>query len=124
MEKCPAIVGVVFDDKSLAAIDRINELHELEKSAQFFISLGNLINIFGQNVVKGAGSSGATKAISAIPASDIMHKARDVSIAVGRGVSSNAGQKTKQTGSITSNPTALLPLLSLDKLKTLLRNKP
>ncbi|MDA0384203.1 hypothetical protein [Vibrio owensii] len=66
MEKCPAIVGVVFDDKSLAAIDRINELHELEKSAQFFISLGNLINIFGGNVVKGAGSSGVTKAISAI----------------------------------------------------------
>ncbi|MDF5014695.1 hypothetical protein P3589_22225 [Vibrio parahaemolyticus] len=92
MEKCPAIVCVVFDDKSLAAIDRINELHELEKSAQFFISLGNLINIFGGNVVKGAGSSGVTKAISAIPASDTMHKARDVSIAVGRGVSSDAGQ--------------------------------
>ncbi|MET2849020.1 hypothetical protein ABXV23_20010 [Vibrio owensii] len=92
MEKCPAIVGVVFDDKSLAAIDRINELHELEKSAQFFISLGNLINIFGGNVVKGAGSSGVTKAISAIPASDTIHKARDVSIAVGRGVSSDAGQ--------------------------------
>ncbi|MCR9943211.1 hypothetical protein [Vibrio owensii] len=92
MEKCPAIAGVIFDDKSLAAIDRINELHELEKSAQFFISLGNLINIFGGNVVKGAGSSAVTKAISAIPASDTMHKARDVSIAVGRGVSSDAGQ--------------------------------
>ncbi len=31
MERCPAIVGVVFDDESLKAIDRINELHELEK---------------------------------------------------------------------------------------------
>ncbi len=75
MEKCPAIVGVVFDDKSLAAIDRINELHELEKSTQFFILLGNSINIFGGNAVKGAGSSGVTKAISAIPANDAMNKA-------------------------------------------------
>ncbi|MDK2627013.1 hypothetical protein [Vibrio vulnificus] len=67
MERCPAIVGVVFDDESLKAIDRINELHELEKSAKFFISIGNLFNIFAGNTVKGAGSSGLTKAISAVP---------------------------------------------------------
>lgn len=61
MEKCPAIVGIVFDEQSLAAIDKINELHELEKSAKFFISLGNLINIFAGNSVKGAGSTGVLK---------------------------------------------------------------
>ncbi|TOL43730.1 hypothetical protein CGH96_25230, partial [Vibrio parahaemolyticus] len=65
--KCPAIVGVVFDDESLKAIERINELHELEQSAKFFISIGNLLNIFAGNAVKGAGSSGLTKAISAVP---------------------------------------------------------
>ncbi|MGY0615881.1 hypothetical protein [Vibrio sp. FJH11] len=92
MEKCPAIVGVVFDDKSLAAIDRINELHELEKTAKFFISLGNLINIFAGNVVKGAGSSGVTNAISAVPVNNTLHKARDVGITVGRGISSDVGQ--------------------------------
>lgn len=92
MEKCPAIVGVVFDDKSLAAIERINELHELEKTAKFFISLGNLINIFGGNVVKGAGSSGVTKAISAVPVNNTLHKALDVGITVGRGIFSDVGQ--------------------------------
>lgn len=38
MNKCPAIIGIVFDEKSLKAIDRINELHELERSAKVFIS--------------------------------------------------------------------------------------
>ncbi len=37
MERCPAIVGVVFDDESLKAIDRINELHELEKVLSFLL---------------------------------------------------------------------------------------
>ncbi|MCG3727536.1 hypothetical protein EXA20_16365 [Vibrio cincinnatiensis] len=92
MEKCPAIVGIVFDEQSLAAIDKINELHELEKSAKFFISLGNLINIFAGNSVKGAGSTGVTKAISAIPVNNALNKTRDVGIAVGKGVSSDAGQ--------------------------------
>ncbi|WP_394143742.1 hypothetical protein [Vibrio atypicus] len=92
MNNCPSIVGVVFDDSSLQAIDKINELHELEKSAKFFISLGNLINIFAGNTVKGAGSTGITKAISAIPANDALSKARDYSVAIGRGVSSDVGQ--------------------------------
>lgn len=95
MERCPAIVGVVFDDESLKAIDRINELHELEKRAKFFISIGNLFNIFSGNTVKGAGSSGLTKAISAVPFvknSDTITKAKDVSISIGMGISSDVGQ--------------------------------
>ncbi|HCE1830114.1 TPA: hypothetical protein NJ265_004802 [Vibrio parahaemolyticus] len=93
--KCPAIVGVVFDDESLKAIERINELHELEQSAKFFISIGNLLNIFAGNAVKGAGSSGLTKAISAVPFvknSDSLSKVKDVSVAIGKGISSDVGQ--------------------------------
>lgn len=37
MERCPAIVGVVFDDESLKAIDRVHELHELEKVLSFLL---------------------------------------------------------------------------------------
>ncbi len=95
MKKCPAIVGVIFDEESLKAIDRINELHELEQSAKFFISIGNLLNIFAGNAVKGAGSSGVTKAISAIPLiknSDTLTTTKDVSIAIGKGISSDVGQ--------------------------------
>ncbi|HAS6385161.1 TPA: hypothetical protein RZA60_004627 [Vibrio vulnificus] len=95
MERCPAIVGVVFDDESLKAIDRINELHELEKSAKFFISIGNLFNIFAGNTVKGAGSSGLKKAISAVPFvknSDGFTKAKDLSVSIGMGISSDVGQ--------------------------------
>ncbi|EPR4995039.1 hypothetical protein ACU6DI_004138 [Vibrio navarrensis] len=95
MERCPAIVGVVFDNESLNAIDRINELHELERSAKFFIGIGNLLNIFAGNAVKGAGSSGVTKAISAIPFVKNSHrlaKVKDVSVSIGKGVSSDVGQ--------------------------------
>ncbi|WNO60237.1 hypothetical protein [Rheinheimera sp. MMS21-TC3] len=92
MSKCPAIVGIVFDSASLDAIEKINELHKLEKSAKFFISLGSLINIFGGNAVKGAGSSGLTSAISAVPVNGSLQKVRDVSVAIGKSVSSDAGQ--------------------------------
>ncbi|HHF2871444.1 MULTISPECIES: hypothetical protein [Vibrio] len=92
MNKCPAIIGVVFDEKSLKAIDRINELHELERSAKVFISLGNLWSIFGGNSLKGTASSGLSKAITAIPATARLETAKNVSVGLGRGISSDASQ--------------------------------
>ncbi|ARD24003.1 hypothetical protein [Shewanella japonica] len=56
MKYCPAIVGLQLDEKSLAAIDNINDIHDVTKLGKITILIGQLLTIFAGNTVRTSGS--------------------------------------------------------------------
>ncbi|UJF21927.1 hypothetical protein [Shewanella sp. OMA3-2] len=56
MKYCPAIVGLKLDEKSLIAIDNINDIHNVMKLGKVTILIGQLLSIFAGNAVKTSSS--------------------------------------------------------------------
>ncbi|UXI03286.1 hypothetical protein [Photobacterium sp. TY1-4] len=62
MKKCPAIVNITFDENSLHGIDKIKELHNLEKYGRIWLTIGHLFTIFGGSSLRSA-STGNVKEV-------------------------------------------------------------
>jgi hypothetical protein len=87
MKKCPVIINVSFDKKSIQGIDRIKELHDLSKVGKIFLAIGHLYSIFGGSAFRNAGNSG----ISAV-FNNKEHILIDATKATAKAISSEAGQ--------------------------------
>jgi hypothetical protein len=58
MKKCPAIVGLSFDEESKRGIEEINEIYDLTKIGRLALLIGQFYSIFGGLAVKGSSGSG------------------------------------------------------------------
>jgi len=88
MQKCPALVDITFDDKSIQGIEQIKELHDLARHGRIFLTIGHLYTIFGGSSFRGVSSSGVSgllnMADNSIPKTIIQE--------AGRTAASEAGQ--------------------------------
>ncbi|GGB05322.1 hypothetical protein [Agarivorans gilvus] len=78
MRKCPSIINLTFDNQSLEAIEEIKSMHELEKHARIWLTIGNLFNIFGGSALRSTTSGGAKELFNLIPNDAIRNTAKGV----------------------------------------------
>jgi|GEM_PF-1344181 len=88
MNKCPTIVDIRFDEESLNGIERIKELHELEKYGRIWLTIGNLFNIFGGNSLRSTPAGHINEAFKLIPTDTLKTTAKTAS----KGVASESNQ--------------------------------
>ncbi|GAB3535863.1 hypothetical protein [Photobacterium alginatilyticum] len=88
MEKCPAIVNISFDDESLNGIEKIKEMHELEKYGRIWLTIGNLFSIFGGSSLRST-TAGHAKEVFKLISNDTL---KVTAKAVAKGVASEANQ--------------------------------
>lgn len=56
--KCPAMIGVKFDEQSIKSIEHINHIHDVTKLGHISLLIGQLLTIFGGNALKTQTASG------------------------------------------------------------------
>jgi len=67
MKKCPVIIDLKLDSKSLKAIEEINKIYDLKKLGRYALIIGHLYSIFGGSSKRGASGTGAAGIMKAIP---------------------------------------------------------
>jgi len=87
MKKCPVIINVSFDEKSLEGINRIKELHALSKMGKIALGIGHLYSIFGGSAVRNPSGSGVSAVFNGKE-----HWAVDTTKATAKAISSETGQ--------------------------------
>jgi len=88
MDKCPAIVNLTFDEESLKGIEKIKEMHELEKYGRIWLTIGNLLTIFGGSSLRSTTSGHAKELFKLIPNDTL----KTTATAAVKGVVSEASQ--------------------------------
>jgi len=87
MKKCPVIINISFDEKSIKGINRIKELNNLSKMGKIALGIGHLYSIFGGSAVRNPSGSGVSAVFN-----NKEHWVVDATKATAKAVSSEAGQ--------------------------------
>ena len=90
MNQCPAIINLSFDEESLKGIEKIKELHELEKYGRIWLTIGNLFNIFGGSSLRTSSAGHVTEVFKLIPHDTLKSTAKITA----KGLASEANQTT------------------------------
>lgn len=88
MKKCPTIVDITFDKKSLNGIETVKHINDSIKILEYSTLIGHLFSIFGGSSlrsVQNSGVSGLMNMVKNSPAKTVVEKA-------GRVISSEASQ--------------------------------
>ena len=88
MKECPVIIDLKLDEKSLKAIEEINEIYDLKKIGRYALFMGHIYSIFGGSAKRGSSGSGVSAIMDAIPNST----AKKAVTAAGKVITSEANQ--------------------------------
>ena len=67
MKKCPNILGLTFDEKSLEGIEYIKSVHDGMQILKFSTLIGHLFSIFGGSGLRNVSNSGVSGVMKLVP---------------------------------------------------------
>lgn len=115
MNKCPAIVNITFDEKSLEGIDKIKELHDLEKYGRVWLTIGHLFTIFGASSLRSASAGNAKEVLNLVN--------NDTAKAIVKTVAKAGTSEANQTGYAITQANWEYFFMSFDSLSDIKRKK-